>query len=539
LSTANLYRPLGRRPFAVAHAASAGYYNRKNIIIFAVMALIILQLLAQVLFAAYDHNEEMYITSSVLARNGELYENFSFLQMPYLPLVYGAFFKVIGTSDYLLWGRIFVFIAMIFACIFMWLIAMSLTANQTVAMIAVILFSSNTVMLIGISESSNYIMPLALTLAGLHLFMIHAPQVVRGRANRWMIALSGVCLGLAIGTRLTYVFLLPAFMIFAWFYADVSGWTKRFKTVLLPLLAGMATALIPTIYLFVDNPKRFIFNNLGYHLANTTWRELTGFDQAMNVTEKIVFGITEILSKPGLLLILILLAYLTLLATKTRQSLFKIFDRERALIIALILCSIFAIFIPTPIFSQYFTIVIPFSILLAVSYYRVFPSASRRKVRNALIAVAGASVIAGLAQTTFEVYRSGAEPVPEQVDHVAQAISQALRGHRGKIATLSPLYAVEADLQIYNEFSTGVFAYRIGDLLNPEERHEFVTTSPDSLDELFDVDPPAAIFVRNIYDEALDGPFIDYAESRAYIQVKGQFDGGKLYVRQLTERWQN
>jgi hypothetical protein len=190
-------------------------------------------------------------------------------------------------------------------------------------------------------------------------------------------------------------------------------------------------------------------------------------------------------------------------------------------------------------FSQYFTIMIPFTILLAVSYYRVFPSASRRKVRNALIAVAGASVIAGLAQTTFEVYRSGAEPVPEQVDEVAQAISNALRGHRGKIATLSPLYAVEADLQIYNEFSTGVFAYRIGDLLEPQERHEFVTTSPDSLDELFDVDPPAAIFVRNIYDAALDGPFIAYAESRAYIQVKGQFDGGKLYVRQLTERWQN
>ena len=42
----------------------------------------------------------------------------------------------------------------------------------------------------------------------------------------------------------------------------------------------------------------------------------------------------------------------------------------------------------------------------------------------------------------------------------------------GKIATLSPLYAIEANLPIYHELATGPFLYRVGDLLRPEQRKQ-------------------------------------------------------------------
>lgn len=64
-----------------------------------------------------------------------------------------------------------------------------------------------------------------------------------------------------------------------------------------------------------------------------------------------------------------------------------------------------------------------------------------------------------------------------------------------KIATLSPIYAIESNLPTYSELSTGPFLFRVGDLLTPEQRKHFAGTSAESLDNLFAEDPPAAILV--------------------------------------------
>ena len=123
------------------------------------------------------------------------------------------------------------------------------------------------------------------------------------------------------------------------------------------------------------------------------------------------------------------------------------------------------------------------------------------------------------------------------VHDVAAKIRNALIinhiGPGGKVATLSPLYAIEANLPIYNELSTGPFLYRVGDLLTIEQRRHFVGSSPNSIGDLFAGDPPSAIVIGN--DGQLDKPLVEYARNNNYreIFVAGFRGNGKLYVRPL------
>jgi hypothetical protein len=101
-------------------------------------------------------------------------------------------------------------------------------------------------------------------------------------------------------------------------------------------------------------------------------------------------------------------------------------------------------------------------------------------------------------------------------------------GNDGKVATLSPLFAVEAGLPIYKELATGPFLYRVGDLI-PEDKMALTPgTSPERLHDLFEKDPPGAIFVG--FEDYLDLPFIEYAEKNNYIKVEEDFNKDTLYV---------
>jgi hypothetical protein len=118
------------------------------------------------------------------------------------------------------------------------------------------------------------------------------------------------------------------------------------------------------------------------------------------------------------------------------------------------------------------------------------------------------------------------------VHNVSMNIRNALpnygKGNNGKIATLSPMYVADANLPIYLELAGGPFIYRAGDLLTPEQRKHFVVTSPKTIGNLLNEDPPAAIFVG--FEGNLDKPLVQYAASHNYTKVDGFFNGGQLYV---------
>jgi hypothetical protein len=99
---------------------------------------------------------------------------------------------------------------------------------------------------------------------------------------------------------------------------------------------------------------------------------------------------------------------------------------------------------------------------------------------------------------------------------------------QGRIATLSPIFAIEAGLPIYHELATGPFLFRIGDLLSDGERTKYIGTSQRSLGRLLESRPPAAILVGFVGD--LERPFVAYAEKNNYERIEDDFGGGSLYV---------
>jgi hypothetical protein len=97
------------------------------------------------------------------------------------------------------------------------------------------------------------------------------------------------------------------------------------------------------------------------------------------------------------------------------------------------------------------------------------------------------------------------------------------------VATLYPLYALEAGLPIYPEFSSGVFLYQIGDMLDEEERKRYVTTSPNSLIDFFNENPPGLIITVMLRN--FEKPFFEYAEQSDFIEKDKLFLGHTLFVR--------
>jgi hypothetical protein len=63
------------------------------------------------------------------------------------------------------------------------------------------------------------------------------------------------------------------------------------------------------------------------------------------------------------------------------------------------------------------------------------------------------------------------------------------------ILTLAPLYALEGGCDIYTEFSSGPFVYRVADYLFPSDRRLTHTVGPGNLRELVEKSPPSAVIL--------------------------------------------
>jgi hypothetical protein len=58
-------------------------------------------------------------------------------------------------------------------------------------------------------------------------------------------------------------------------------------------------------------------------------------------------------------------------------------------------------------------------------------------------------------------------------------------GAQPRVATLFPLYPLEAGLRIYPELATGGFAYRVAGLIENNQREKLATVAPEDIPDLF------------------------------------------------------
>lgn len=492
-----------------------------------------------VVLTVFDHNEHMYLAAGVQAAQGKaLYRDFAYLQMPYLPLWYGKLFQGLHIQAYyLLAGKLV-------SCFFLGLSAATLflIARRVVRQLAsslgiVALFLLNMTIVGPAAEVSNYIAPLALSLLSFYALLLSTDQP---RVKPLGLALSGLCLAFAIGAKLTYAPIVAPFLVAMGCLptesrARADAFRYRLTHGLTPFVGGLVLGLLPLVgYLFEWD--RFLFNNVGYHELNTQWRQLTGFAGAMSAAAKLDFARQVFVRTDNLILLLgiALGCGLALLGNRQRRLTVQSLPRGALLAVLFFLTAAPTALAPTPSFFQYFAL--PVSGLFLLLVYAWAPSTQGAPWRPSLVmlclvlmggVVNGPGLQRSLTRLADPQTWSGV-----QVHQAALSVRQRLEAAgaaAGKVATLSPLYAIEANLPIYPQLATGPFLFRVGDLLSAEQRQRFIASSPQTIGDLLDAEPPAAILVG--FEGDLDASLREYARQRHYAKQDSMADGVELYVR--------
>lgn len=494
-----------------------------------------LGLFSQTLFNT-AHNEQMYVAAAYLLTQGQrLYTDFAFVQMPYSPLIYAAVYSLTGSGFYLLKAKLVNYLFMLLAAGLLYGRVWRVTQDRALALLLVVILFANYYLLRATIEASNYTLPVAFGLLAA-LCLLAALDGGR-RAALWCLA-AGVALAVAIGAKLYYATLLAPFVLAALLYPRAATGRARLVQGVLPLVAGVWIGLLPVFYYAARDWDRFRFNNLGYHLLNTLWRAQNGFTD-MGWSAKLETA-RDLATNPNFAPLGLWLALAGLLWWNRRAAPVAWPSPGAALAGMAAVVSLLTAFTPRPLFPQYFAMPIPFMLLWVGELVAGRTVEERRLLRQLGMVVALIALLAVLPRHTGSLRRwaagadrwSGIESVQASRALAAQLAGRGLLDRGAPlVATLSPVAALEAHLPFYPELATGSFVYRIGDLLTPEERLRYVATSPSTLAELFDAQPPAAILIGE--EDELETPLLDYAQSRGYTPVElGEIEGQfQLYVQ--------
>ena len=104
--------------------------------------IIILISILSTIMTSFDHNEHMYITASYLiTHNYEVYNDFSYLQTPFIIYFYALIFKILNLNGYyLLTAKVISFICVIISAIFIFLLSKKVIKNTEISLSIVTIF---------------------------------------------------------------------------------------------------------------------------------------------------------------------------------------------------------------------------------------------------------------------------------------------------------------------------------------------------------------------------------------------------------------
>ena len=481
-------------------------------------------------------DEHMYIAAGVLMQNNQLYADFSFLQMPYLPIIYSTIYKLTGTSYYLLTGRIVSFIAIFAASVLIFFTSLKMTKNFIISLCVLLFFSMNDILIWTMGFSWNAVLPITFSLLGVYIYL-------SGKENDAIkpiyFFITGVALALATGLKLYYIIIIIPFLVDALICPQVPSFKKRIKQIMIPLVAGFCIGLIPVLYYITNNLDVFLLNNIIYHQLKTELEmqtsHLIGL-RALTPLTKFQFGLnvlgmyTNLALFIGVLTLFLLLLHNYLVKNLSRND---IFDNGLFLTALLAVCTISAVFYPAPMWEHYFALPIPFIIILFPSMFRCVPKNQKILFQMLVTSLTVVILLFGGLKLFSHIDRLFAVEQWEgiQINNEFNEMKNYINDRNGhiKIATYEPIYALEAGFSIYPEFSSGSFLTAVSDLIAYEDRESYVTVSVYMIHTLFEKKPPDAILVGR--ERKVTEPLVLYAKENEYNEVERKFRGYTLYVR--------
>lgn len=488
------------------------------------------------------HNEQMYVAAAyLLTQEKRLYTDFAFVQMPYSPLVYALVYSVTGGGYYLLKAKLINFLWMALGAGLLFARGRRAAQDTLLALILLVFYFANYYLLRAAIEASNYAMPIALALLAYWLWL----RGVEGRMDyRLAGGLTGLALAGAVGAKLYYATLALPFGVALLLYPHHFSLRRRILEGLLPLVAGGVIGLLPVLRYALRDWPNFAFNNLGFHLVNTAWRVQSGFQDTLGLK---LDTARDLLANPNYLAVELWLAVALLLLWQARsQQTGRQQTGRRAwpapgVLLGGLACvtALVTAFTPTPLFPQYFAMPVPFFLVWMAELY----GQAGRPARELLVRLAAIAAIFAILPVwprhtqTWERFAAPDDPWSGMVSvQESHAIRRAMTEQGAweeatppKLATLSPILALETHIPFYPELATGSFLLRVGDLLSEAERARYVAAAPSTLGARLAADPPAAILIGD--EGEAEVPLRQFAEEHGYIRAELNLTSGELWLR--------
>lgn len=505
-------------------------WNLATIAGFAALAVAIIGIAGRVLAYPLNRDENMFVSVASQLGNGDLYRDLGYNHLPNLAYLLGAVYSLTGTEHFLLTGRIVIVASWIATIFALWLIVGRMRLGIEVFFAAAALLVGNVVLLgpSGMLVSNNFLPILGIFLA-FYFLLRGLDDRAPGTGSAF---LAGVLVSLTIGLKANYIMLAPFFALATLLAPTGASLGQRIVRGLLPLAAGGVIGGLPALVHIALDPEGFFAHTLRYftELQPAYWRDAEA-PKTVSIADKILLA--EEVWMSGAVLLSILASAALGLAAVMQAGLRTMFDWRLLMLFGLLACSAVVSFVPTPSFPQYFVPPVPFLILLVI----VLAGKVRRDDGGILLSLFLAVGVLGFATGASRVMQ-GVLAFRDPGDWEALAMNREVRkaggaqglAPGGRVATFTPVLALEGGYAIYPEFAAGQFVYRVAPYISAADRPLYRTTSPSELAAFLDRHPPAGIIVNR--GEPMEEALAQYARSRGFAvrRVPGVGDGFDVYV---------
>ncbi len=515
--------------------------TQRRILIGAAVVLL-LALFARVMSEALRHDEQIYLPIASLFGRYALYQDMSYAHLPNLPILLHGFLFATGGEYQFLAARFVVFLCWVGLLYAFTSVAWRLSRSIAATVLAVLLIVTNTLFVdyAGMIVAAH-LFPICFAVFAFLFFLI---AMESDRVRPGYVFLCGLFLAIAAGFKANYVIVIPPFAVAAFLVPRSLPFKRRLVAVVLPMVLGGIIGGLPSIYYLATHTNAFVFDVLDYFLGPhpAYWNEPANAVEAkgLSLPARVIYGY-RLWSTGSALLIAVTGIYcvaFALASPEPRAQLRRMTSWPMLLCLALTILGILVAFVPKPSFPQYFMPPIPFAILLLMCLIGAQTDEQRSRSRPILIAVGIASLVAGGPALFADLPRL-AKPASWEgmrIHRTAARIHEALdfSGGKPRVATLAPIYAIEAGADVYPELASGPFYYRIGDYLSADQRRSYRITSPRTIGELLGRQPPDAVLVG--HEGVLDEPLERFALAHGYRRVDrsighDRYGETRLYVR--------
>ena len=495
--------------------------------------------LCLLLASPYNHDEEQYVAAGAAALHGVVYRDFVYLQTPVYPMILAAAFSI-ARGDIYLAAHVVSALATLGCCGLVYAVLRTLGCSRSSAGFGGLALLFSTTVQLAASSGRNDAAPLLLFLAGL-LAAVRAwsgPSQTPPASRYVLLGAAGLALGLSVSTKLTYVFAAP--VLGAYVLVQDRPWRAP-RALAQGAVVGIGglMGLSPTVAALAAFPVQAAYGMFRYHLtAPIYFYTATGRAHELTLPSKLAFA-AKLFRLDAVLvscLAIFALALWRRWAERGRRPFLAPGPPILALFKALLLGALVMAILPSPPQQQYWMAPIAIAIVLAAA----LTAELRGRLPAWLLVVAwlpgalgGAHALSRLAPTLSRPQTWTAVKVMRASRAIATAQRQA--HDPGPIATLAPIYVLDAGGRILPELVSGPFVFRSGPTLSPDRLRTLHALSPTTLAADLDARRVAGVYVgheRSFLKGRVspDGLLEAYARARRFVQAPAPVDG-TLFLR--------